>query len=174
MSPIPRIMCVVARTALLLVAVAAMPGCPPQTTRPAPPPEVQRIDHIDLWVPNAPSNLDSEPGVDGVNLTMMFYRDEKAQSVGIDGTLELRLYEGTVKLENIDSAAPFHTWTFTGRELRRYLGQIYGVWAYSLTLTWGDQVPSGGSTDRISIVARYKPARGPVVWSQVGYVPMKG
>jgi hypothetical protein len=43
-----------------------------------------------------------------------------------------------------------------------------------MTLTWGDQVPSGGATDRISIVARYQPASGPTVWSQVGYVPMGG
>jgi hypothetical protein len=157
----------------LMALATTLAGCPPQADRPDPPPEVQRIDHVDLWVPNAPSNLDSEPGVDGVNVTLMFYRDEKAQSVGVGGTLELMIFEGTVKLEEVQTAAPFHTWTLTGKQLRRYLGRIYGVWAYSLTLTWGDQIPSGGATDRISIVARYKPASGRAVWSRVGYVPMK-
>jgi hypothetical protein len=158
--------------ALLLTALLAA-GCP-QDTKPKvdPPSQVAAVDHIDLWVPNAVANLDGEPDPDGVKITMMFYRDEKPQSVAVGGTVEVMLFEGTVARRDLAATSPFHVWSFSGSQMKRYLTRIYGVWAYSMTLTWGDQVPSGGRSNRITLVARYRPPRGEPVWSQVGYVPL--
>lgn len=158
----------------VLVLTAMLAGGCPQDGKPKvdPPSEVVAVDHIDLWVPNAVANLDDEPSPDGVKLTLMFYRDEKSQSVAVGGTVDVMLFEGTVARREIAATSPFHVWSFTGSQMQRFLTRIYGVWAYSMTLTWGQQVPSGGRSNRITLVARYRPPRGEPVWSQVGYVPL--
>ena len=157
-----------------LLAAAALPaGC--QTGRKLsvsanPPRAVQKVDQIDLsLIPPTPLNWDDDPGLDGFQVQVFFWRQDEKLSVTIDGTLEFLLYEGRCTAAELVGKKPFHTWTFKNPELSTFLGKSMVGWGYAMRLDWGQHVPT---TRTVTLVARYIPPRGPAKLSAPALVAM--
>lgn len=135
-----------------------------------PPRPVDRVDEIVLRLtPPAPVNWDDKPGPDGLQVQINFFRIDEPLSVTVKGSIDLALYEGHVRPEDLASAKPLHTWPFSGVQLAGLAGKSAVGWGYAMRLPWGDRPPSGATA---TLAARYRSADGNIKACQPLYVPL--
>jgi len=163
-----------ALSACLLAAAVALGGCQTGGKRlsvsTVPPAPVRQVDKIDLMLfPPAPLNWNDDPGLDGFQVQVLFWRLDRKLSVTIDGTLEFLLYEGRCGPEDLARRKAFQTWTYKEPELSSFLGRTYVGWAYAMRLGWGRHVPT---TRTVTLVARFTPKDGQTCWSLPAQVAM--
>ena len=141
--------------ALLLCGASMLCGCPPgqQAVGPAPPAPVDVVDSVNLWVRPTAMNWDDQPGPDGVQVQVYFFRrdDEHKLPLTVSGSVDMILYEGNVKRSEISSAKPFHTWRFSPAQMKGFLARGMVGWCYTLTLPWGTNAPRA---DTVPLTAR--------------------
>jgi len=135
-----------------------------------PPRPVEEIDVIGLrMTPPAPVNWDERPGADGLQVQVNFFRQDEDLSVTVTGCLELALYEGKLRPEQIASSRPMRTWRFDGVELSTYCGKSAFGWGYAMRLPWGGHLPAGANA---TLGSRYTSPRGRVVAGRPIIVPL--
>ncbi len=163
------------RGGLAVVAVCAslhLCGCVQPPDRPKPPPPVAEVHEITMISEQAPAYLDSQPGPDGVRVQVLMFRVDKTQPNTVSGTLDMIVYNGSYSASELGKVEPWHVWTMSGDELRRYIFRLYSLWGYTFTLTWGDTPPSGGPQRRITLRARYTSPGGVEIYSEPTFVQM--
>jgi len=153
-------------TIAIAVGLAALAGCqePEGPVRPQGPPEpVAQVDQVHLWAPLQPTvKTGGGPGADAVQIEVYFEQAGQTMPVTVLGTLEVLMFAGRVQGEDLGTATPLQTWSFTASELRERLNRgRYGMFGYRLILPW-DRRPTG---QMITLTARYIPPQGPVVVS---------
>lgn len=142
----------------LLAAV----GCaPPGLTPPMP---VERIDGMTLVALTLPLRSPEQKGPVGVQVQVFFYTNPagEPESATVSGTLQMIMFDGPIKNEDIPVTKPLLTWTFTRQQLSMRLIKSMGLWCYLLPLEWGDKPPKSNS---VTIIARYNPPNGPPMYS---------
>jgi hypothetical protein len=131
---------------------------------------VDKIDVIGLRLtPPAPVNWDERPGADGLQMQVNFFRQDEALSVTVRGSLELTLYEGKLRPEQLAAARPLRTWRFEGAELSTYCGKSAFGWGYAMRLPWGASPPPGANA---TLGSRYTSPGGRVVAGRPIIVPL--
>jgi len=151
---------------LCAVLCAATAGCPgPEgkavvSSRPPRPVAVVDVIYIDA-LPVA-MNWDEKPGPDGLEAQVHFYRMDQPLPVTVSGTLELLLFEGKVSAAAAQANRPFHTWSFTTRELAGTLRKDLAGWGYAMRLAWGSPAPAAGM---VTLIGRYQASGGEWVYS---------
>ena len=153
--------------------LSAAPGCQ-DTGRVKvhnwPPRPVDRVDEIVLRLtPPAPVNWDDRPGHDGLQVQVNFFQIDEPLSVTVKGSLDLALYEGRVRPEDLAAAKPIHTWPFSGAQLAGLAGKSAVGWGYAMRLPWGSRSPAGTTA---TLTARYRSADGNVKAAKSLYVPL--
>jgi hypothetical protein len=166
----PRAILLAVVGALLASAVASCRNPGRVKVHDWPPRPVDRVDEIVLRLtPPAPVNWDDRPGPDGLQVQINFFRIDEPLSVTVKGSLDLALYEGHVRPENLAAAKPIHTWPFSGAQLASQAGKSAVGWGYAIRLPWGDRPPAGATA---TLTARYRSADGNVKAAQPLYVPL--
>ena len=154
----------------LLSTCVLLAGCPPpEMTRPqapVPPKPVERVDHMELQLPDgAATNWDSDPEPDGLRAMVRLYqtsRDKGVRAVLVSGQIDFLLFEGSRPKRPTGASSPFFTWTFTPDQLPAYVTRQYGLWCYAMQLAWGEKAPKA---KQIWLVARYRAPGGPPIYS---------
>ena len=166
----PRVTLVAVIAALLASAVTGCQNPGRVTVHNWPPRPVDRVDEIVLRLtPPAPVNWDDRPGPDGLQVQVNFFQVDEPLSVTVKGSLDLALYEGHVRPEDLAAAKPIHTWPFSGVQLAGLAGKSAVGWGYAMRLPWGSKPPAGTTA---TLAARYRSADGNVKAAQPLYVPL--
>jgi hypothetical protein len=124
---------------------------------------VEAIQELNLLAAPVALNFDGVPGPDGISLRLYATAPGQPKSITIrSGTLEVILFDGVVKISEIQSAKPLHVWSYPADTLVRY-GQKTSIgMSYVLTPLWGKDKPA---RNRATVVARYLSPRGPKFYS---------
>ncbi len=112
----------------------------------------------------------STVGVNGVaaKIFAAAAEDKKTRPIR-EGTVDFLLFDGILKELPPGGAGGRHIWTFAAKELEPLkISTAIGA-AYLFALAWGSDVPAG---DTITLVARYHPLEGPVIYSQPCYLSL--
>ena len=128
------------RTLLTAAALLALwpAGCTgPERVTSTPPQAVGDVDDILVLADPVAANWDGQVGSDGLDVGVLLFRHDRKLPVTVKGTLELRLYEGVVRAEDLSKARPLRTWRFDSAQLRSLLGRTPAGWGYALRLPWG-------------------------------------
>jgi hypothetical protein len=137
-------------------------GCSAPPARPAGAIPGEIVELHMLTMPMA-LNLDSEPGADGFVVKIYAVRQQEPKPAPLkEGSVEILMYDGTISGRIPDDARPLRTWKFTATELSQYQFRTAIGIGYSLKVEWGEQRPT---KDRVTIAARYLPAKGSPVTS---------
>lgn len=145
------------RALLLLLCTAGAVACEG-------PPQVQTVDHIDLMTPPMASNLDRQPGADGIQVRVFLYSGSQGiQTVKGSGTLEIMLYDGRIGLQQAAMLQPLRSWTFSPEELTTFTFKWKGLWGYQMALRWGEAEPRASV---VTLIARYTAPSGEVVHAE--------
>jgi len=143
------------RTLLTAAALLALwpAGCTgPERVTSTPPQAVGDVDDILVLADPVAANWDGQVGSDGLDVGVLLFRHDRKLPVTVKGTLELRLYEGVVRAEDLSKARPLRTWRFDSAQLRSLLGRTPAGWGYALRLPWG---PNRPATSSVTLTARY-------------------
>ncbi len=103
-----------------------------------------------------------EAGVNGFGGRILFYAQDKEVPIKVDGELTVFAYDDTSELpeENV----PARKYVFRAEELEKHYSESTLGHSYSFWIPW-DKV--GGPQKQISLIARFKSARGGVVMSEM-------
>ena len=165
--------CGIRRAAWLSLALAAvLSGCLTSVRTSAPPERGARsssaINGLSLLTMPMAISIHSPSGVDGVAVKVFASSpgQTKAQVIR-EGTLDILMLDGVVKELPAENAPSRHVWSFTATQLAPYKISTAVGPAYTLALSWDNDVPSG---DKITLFARYRPPQGAAVFSAPGYL----
>ncbi|OPX22416.1 MAG: hypothetical protein B1H04_05030 [Planctomycetales bacterium 4484_123] len=148
---------------LLISALLALwqVGCTgPEKVASTPPQAVEEVDDILVLADPVAANWDGQAGADGLDVGVLLFRRDRKLPVTVKGTLEMRLYEGVVRAEDLPQARPLRTWRFDAAQLRALLGRTPAGWGYALRLPWG---PTRPATSSVTLTARYVAPSGRTV-----------
>lgn len=111
-----------------------------------------RVDKMELESFPSAVNLDEKPGPDGVTLKLRLYSLDTPLAFALtQGDMEIVLYEGSIREQEIGSAKPFHIWRFSAKQMSQSGRKSIVGWHYAMSLNWGDNVPT---TSTVTLVAR--------------------
>jgi len=157
---------------LLLWLLLGCSGCvtsgPAAKPAPAGPSSGSRIDEINLVTMPVVVNLESKLGLNGVQVKIyaVDYKRPKTQPIR-DGALEILMFEGLVGDSFDQTNLCRHLWSFLAPELPAYAATTAVGTGYLLPLAWGKDRPRA---DKITLVARYQPPQGPMIYSAPSYI----
>lgn len=142
-------------TALIpaVMIMGALGGCVLNSNMPPKP--VGPVDAIELRASASAIDWDGQPGADGLQVQVGFYRNTPngyAEMVTVSGTLELQMFEGRVPNGKIRQSHPLHTWSFSGQQLPPHAARNIVGWGYVLRLPFPEAATPAG---QITLVARY-------------------
>ena len=122
-----------------------------------------RIEELHLFGAPVALRLEGSTEANGVGLRV-YASSRVPKGLAIrSGTLEIMLFDAVLKSPaDIQREKPLHVGTLTPADLARLEAETTLGVGYRLALGWREAKPSGES---VTIVARYRPARGPVVYS---------
>jgi hypothetical protein len=159
--------------ALMLSSLLLGPsGCgtsrPPAKRAPDRPSSGLRIDELSLVTMPVAVNLESKLGLNGIQVKIYAsdYQHPKAQPIK-DGTLEVLMFEGLVGETFDQTNRCRHLWSFPARDLATWAVTTTVGTGYVLPLAWGKDRPRA---DKITVVARYQPPQGPMIYSAPSYI----
>jgi hypothetical protein len=128
------------------------------------------VERLDMLLTPMALDLDGRPGMDGFGVRI--YASNRKSAFGtpiLQGNLEILLYDGTVRAEQLADVAPLKTWRYAAGELRPFSQKTSIGTSYRFALNWGEQKPK---EERITVVARYVGADKFVVNSAPGAIPL--
>ena len=128
------------------------------------------IEAIHVFALPVALNLDNSPGPDGFGVTIYASAATPAKGLPITGgKLEILMFDGARRAEQITNAAPSQVWAFTTEDLKDHMVKTSLGTGYRFTPRWTNAPPQKG---RITIVARYAPARGAPIQSEATTIPL--
>jgi hypothetical protein len=99
-------------------------------------------------------DLDNKPGADGLGVRVYAGNQRSHEPVRIGtGTLELLLFDGAMRADEILSTEPMRAWSYDPAELRKHEQRTTVGVSYAFIPVWGDARPT---SNRVTVVARYK------------------
>jgi len=107
-------------------------------------------------------DLDKKPGADGLGVRVYASSAETSQAIPIrSGSLEIVLFDGTVRREEVAAATPLVSVTYSASQLRKFEHKTAVGMSYNFIPAWGDHTPTKG---RVTVVAIYRisPAAAPI------------
>jgi hypothetical protein len=129
-----------------------------------------RVDEINLVALPVPVNLEAMPGIDGIVLKIYPVSDKHPRTQPIhSGVLDVIMWDGLVRGTAEEVSRCRHIWTFSAQELQGYAFTTTVGTGYFFQLGWGKDKPQG---DKITVVARYQPAKGQALYSAPSYIPI--
>ena len=128
-----------------------------------------RVEQLHLIGTPVAVDMDKQPGPDGLGVRVYAgSRDSRAAVRIAEGTLELLLFDGTIRPQEILSSTPIAKWSYTAKELEKH-EQISAVGVgYAFVPTWTERRPK---SNRVTVVARFTGADG-IVYSAPITVPL--
>jgi hypothetical protein len=155
--------------AVALIAAMMVAGC--SSSRPSPGGSAPRlVERLDLLLTPVALDLDGRPGADGFGVRI--YASNRRSAFGspiLEGTLEILMYDGTIRTDELAKATPLRTWRYPASELKPHSQKTSIGLGYRFGLSWGEQRPRG---DRITVVARYQGPGDYVVVSAPGAISL--
>jgi hypothetical protein len=155
-------------TAVAIVAAIMAAGCSSPRSSPRGSTVVRPVERLDLLLTPVALDLDGRPGADGFGVRV--YASNRQSTFGnriLEGTLEILMYDGTVRTDGLATATPLRTWRYPASELKPYSQKTSIGLSYRFGLRWGEQIPRGA---RITVVARYEGPDKYVVMSAPGAI----
>ncbi len=156
---------------VILSVVLFVGGCSTsQSTGGASSGSVRAIERLDLLLTPMALDLDGRPGMDGFGVRI--YASNRKSAFGgpiLQGNLEILLYDGTLRAEQLAGVAPLKTWRYAAGELKPFSQKTSIGTSYRFALSWGEQKPK---EERITVVARYVGSDNFVVSSAPGAIPL--
>jgi hypothetical protein len=127
-----------------------------------------RVDELNLVTMPVAVNLESKLGINGIQAKVyaVDYQRPKTQPIK-DGTLEMLMFEGLVGDSFDQTNRCRHLWSFPAPELAAYAVTTTVGTGYLFALTWGKDQPRA---DKITVVARYQPPQGRIIYSAPSYI----
>lgn len=158
-------------TALFAAILAVLPpGCSSPASSKGGSPVVRTVERLDMLLTPVALDLDGRPGADGFGVRI--YASNRKSAFGnpiVEGTLEIVMYDGTVRTDELAGATPLRAWRYPAAELKVHSQKTSIGTGYRFGLAWGGQMPRG---DRITVVARYEASDGFVVVSAPGAITL--
>ena len=154
----------------LLLLLAGLAGCASGTSRPAGSGASRAVERLDLLLTAVAVDLDGKPGPDGFGARV--YASNRRSSLGTAvtaGRLEILMFDGVVRAEDLATAKPLRVWTYDADALRPIAQRTSIGTGYQFGLAWGDRQPTH---ERITIVARYVASDAFTVLSAPGSIPL--
>jgi len=141
------------------------PAAKPAPGRASPAP---RVDELNLVTMPVAVNLESKLGINGISVKVFAgdYQRPKTQPIK-DGTLQILMFDGLVGDSFDQTNRCRHLWSFPGRDLAAYAFTTTIGTGYVFSLAWGKDQPR---SDKITVVARYQPPQGPMVYAAPSYI----
>ncbi len=128
------------------------------------------VDRLHLLVTAIALEMDGKPGPDGFGARIYASSRNLAAATPIrSGRLEVLMYDGSVKPEEMAAVKPLQTWVFEPKQLRALTQQTSIGTGYRFALAWGENKPS---QNRVTIVAKHFSENGAEVVSAPGIVPL--
>jgi hypothetical protein len=126
------------------------------------------VDELDLVVMPVAVNLESKLGINGIQAKVYAsdYQRPKTQPIK-DGTLQVLMFEGLVGESFDQTNRCRHLWSFPAPELATYAVTTTVGTGYLFPLAWGKDQPR---SDKITVVARYQPPQGGMIYSAPSYI----
>jgi hypothetical protein len=120
------------------------------------------VDAVHVFGLPVTINMDTRPGADGFAVRAFVTKNGGAKGVTINnGTIEILMFDGAVKLDEITTKEPKQSWKFTAKQLAAMREQTSLGNAYRFTLRWTDPPTHG----HVTVLARYLPPRGEPIYS---------
>jgi hypothetical protein len=156
---------------MLLSLLLGSAGCVTSGPRAKPAPNGRssgRIDELDLVTMPVAVNLESKLGLNGIEVKIYAcdYQRPKPQPIK-EGTLEILMFEGLVGDSFDQTNRCRHLWSFPARDLVTSAVSTTVGTGYLFPLAWGKDRPHA---DKITVVARYLPPQGPMIYSAPSYI----
>jgi hypothetical protein len=130
------------------------------------------IEEINMFSAPAALNFDGIPGPDGLSLRIYAANSREPKGLALGrGKLEILMFDGLVKPEEVTSASPLHVWSYPAKELVRHSQKTSIGISYVLTPVWGADKPA---KNRVTVLARYTTSQGRQVWSGPTVVAVPG
>ncbi len=163
-----RALAALALLSLLLGSSGCGTSRPPAKRAPDNASSRPRVDELNLVTMPVAVNLESKLGINGINVRVYAgdYQRPKTQPIK-DGTLEILMFEGLVGDSFDQTNRCRHLWSFPAWELATYAVTTTVGTGYLFPLAWGKDQPR---TDKITVVARYQPPQGPMIYSAPSYI----
>jgi hypothetical protein len=128
------------------------------------------IDQLHLLVTSVALNMDGKPGADGVGVRVYASHRGSSEATPImSGSLEILMFDGQVPFDELPKHQPLRSWTYPAAELKPHLQKTAIGSSYAFAAVWGNEKPKG---DRVTVVARYRPETGSLVYSAPGSIPL--
>jgi hypothetical protein len=154
------------KMSLGLLACCLLAAC--SSPHPGRPADKEDTEITELNVFSAPVavNFDGIPGPDGLSLRIYAGNPRDAKRVAItSGKLEILLFLGLVRGEEIISTKPWFTWDYPTDRLARCAQRTSVGVSYVVTPLWAKEAPA---TNRVTCVVRYvRPTGSPLYSSPV-------
>ena len=121
------------------------------------------VDNINLHTSPSAMNWDNQPGTDGIEARIYFFRVDTSQAISLNaGTLEFVMYPGRVPAEQLSEATPIRTWRFTARDMQRRRNKTVIGWAHQFRLSFDDQRPNASA---VTVTARLMRPNGKLLYA---------
>jgi len=155
------------RSFILSVAVMLVSGgcVPPPVTMYAYPPDapdrVAVVDNVMFGNPPNAARVEGSSKPIGFSAMVMFFNNTRMEPIMVQGGVEIRMYDGALSADALETATPRQVWEFPGDQLGQYAGRhrLLG-WGYNFgLLEWGANAPT---QDRVTVVVRYLGGPRPV------------
>jgi len=131
---------------------------------------VRPVERLDLLLTPMALDLDGRPGADGFGVRIYASNRRSAFGSAIhEGTLEVLMYDGSVRTEDLAKTPPLRTWRYPASELKPYSQKTSIGTGYRFALGWGEQKPQG---ERITVLARYEAPDKVTVTSAPGAISL--
>jgi hypothetical protein len=128
------------------------------------------VERLDLLLTPIALDLDGKPGADGFGARV--YASSRRSAVGTilsEGQLEITMYDGVVRPEDLSKAKPLRTWTYSPAELKPHAQKTSIGIGYRFALAWATPPPH---EERITVIARYLAPDGVHIPSAPGTIPI--
>jgi hypothetical protein len=157
---------------VLILSGCVSPGNDGNRTAPVFDPSGATIDELNLLAVPVALNFDNLPGLDGFVIKVYAGNRNRPKPVPIEaGKLELLMYDGILQRSDHGPISALRVWNFASDQLRRYQVKTSIGTGYELKLEWAEAKPK---MDRITVLARYLPPAGKVIYSAPSVISVAG
>lgn len=135
-----------------MVACESTPDAAPSSAAPAA--ARAGFDELRMLTSPAALNLDHSPLPNGISVQVYALSRSSSKTVPITaGELELLIFDGVARMEDLHELEPHLSWTYPAEQLRRIASQSVAGIGYGFILRWDHKRPKSNS---ITVVARYR------------------
>jgi hypothetical protein len=120
------------------------------------------VDAVHVFGLPVTINMDTRPGPDGFAVRVFVTKNGGAKGTVINnGSIEILMFDGAMKLEDLATQQPKESWKFNPKQLAAMREQTSLGTAYRFTLRWTEPPTHG----HVTALARYVPQKGEPIYS---------